>query len=106
MTPKMQKTLEAIQRLTVDGVPPSFDELREDLGLANKSGVHRLLHGLRDHGIIDFLPGRARSIRIINPDLQGLALDKLALAASLVSRNKTNPTMRDFRQAFYRAVTQ
>jgi SOS-response transcriptional repressor LexA len=30
------------KRLSADGVSPSFDEMKEALGLASKSGVHRL----------------------------------------------------------------
>ena len=33
-------------------VPPSFDEMRDALGLASKSGVHRLVSGLEERGYI------------------------------------------------------
>ena len=52
MTPSQAQCLAAIRRLTVDGVPPTWDDLRVDLGLASKSGVHHLLVGLRDRGLI------------------------------------------------------
>ena len=44
---------------------PSFDEMREGIGLASKSGVHRLISGLEERGFIRRLANRARAIEII-----------------------------------------
>ena len=46
------------------GVAPSFDEIREHLGLKSKSGVHRLLTALEERGAIRRLPNRARAVEI------------------------------------------
>ena len=43
-------------------VPPSFDEMRDALGLASKSGVHRLVSGLEERGYIRRLANRARAV--------------------------------------------
>ncbi len=48
-------------------VPPSFDEMRGALGLASKSGVHRLVSGLEERGYIRRLANRARAIEILKP---------------------------------------
>ena len=57
------------QRLSEDGISPSFDEMREALGLRSKSGIHRLITGLVERGFIKRLPHRARAIEIIKlPD--------------------------------------
>ena len=48
-------------------VPPSFDEMRDALGLASKSGVHRLVSGLQERGYIRRLANRARAIEILKP---------------------------------------
>ena len=48
-------------------VPPSFDEMRDSLGLASKSGVHRLVSGLEERGYIRRLANRARAIEILKP---------------------------------------
>ena len=48
-------------------VPPSFDEMRNALGLASKSGVHRLVTGLEERGYIRRLVNRARAIEILRP---------------------------------------
>ena len=48
-------------------VPPSFDEMRDALGLASKSGIHRLVSGLEERGFIRRLANRARAIEILRP---------------------------------------
>ncbi|MBC6444009.1 MAG: transcriptional repressor LexA [Alphaproteobacteria bacterium GM202ARS2] len=53
------------ERLRVDGISPSFDEMRESLGLRSKSGVHRLLGSLQERGFIRRLPHRARAIEVL-----------------------------------------
>ncbi|MDA9930116.1 transcriptional repressor LexA [Alphaproteobacteria bacterium] len=48
-------------------VSPSFDEMRDALGLASKSGIHRLVSGLEERGYIRRLANRARAIEIVKP---------------------------------------
>ena len=58
-----------------EGVAPSFDEMQAGLGLASKSGVHRLVDALVERGCIKRIKNRARAIEIIeNPTLH-VALD-------------------------------
>jgi repressor LexA len=52
-------------RLAADSVPPSFDEMKEALGLRSKSGIHRLITGLEERGFIRRLPHRARALEIL-----------------------------------------
>ena len=57
------------KRLQSDGVPPSFDEMKEALDLRSKSGIHRLITALEERGFIRRLAHRARAIEIIKlPD--------------------------------------
>jgi repressor LexA len=65
-------------------VPPSFDEMREALGLASKSGIHRLVSGLEERGYIRRLANRARAIQILRPATLGKAAAK-AVNASVES---------------------
>ena len=51
---------------------PSFQEMMEHLGLKSKSGVHRMINGLAERGVIRRLPNRARSIEVINIPLQAV----------------------------------
>jgi len=52
-------------RLKESGVPPSFDEMKDALGLASKSGIHRLVKALEERGFIKRLPNRARALEVI-----------------------------------------
>jgi repressor LexA len=52
------------KRLNDQGVSPSFDEMKEALGLRSKSGIHRLITGLEERGFIRRLPHRARALEI------------------------------------------
>ena len=49
------------------GFPPSFDEMKDAMGLNSKSGIHRLICGLEERGAIHRLSNRARSIEILRP---------------------------------------
>jgi repressor LexA len=53
------------KRLQRDGVPPSFDEMKDALDLRSKSGIHRLITALEERGFIRRLPHRARAIEIV-----------------------------------------
>jgi repressor LexA len=53
------------QRLKEQGVPPSFDEMKEALDLRSKSGIHRLITALEERGFIRRLPHRARALEVI-----------------------------------------
>ncbi len=53
------------QRLTELGISPSFDEMKDALGLRSKSGIHRLITGLEERGFIRRLPHRARALEVL-----------------------------------------
>jgi repressor LexA len=53
------------KRLQRDGVPPSFDEMKDALDLRSKSAIHRLITALEERGFIRRLPHRARAIEIV-----------------------------------------
>jgi repressor LexA len=60
------------ERLQQDGVPPSFDEMKDALGLKSKSGVHRLVTALEERGFLRRLRHRARALEVIRlPESQG-----------------------------------
>ncbi|CTQ50581.1 transcriptional repressor LexA [Jannaschia donghaensis] len=52
------------KRVQRDGVPPSFDEMKDALDLRSKSGIHRLITALEERGFIRRLAHRARAIEI------------------------------------------
>lgn len=66
LTRKQMELLEFIHaRTRRDGVPPSFDEMKEALSLRSKSGIHRLITALEERGFIRRLAHRARAIEIV-----------------------------------------
>ncbi|MBO9466817.1 transcriptional repressor LexA [Tropicibacter sp. R15_0] len=66
LTKKQLDLLDFInKRLAKDGVPPSFDEMKDALDLRSKSGIHRLITALEERGFIRRLAHRARAIEIV-----------------------------------------
>lgn len=66
LTKKQHELLVLIdRRIKKDGVPPSFDEMKDALGLKSKSGIHRLISGLEERGFIRRLPHRARALEVL-----------------------------------------
>ena len=53
------------QRIEEAGVAPSFDEMKQALGLKSKSGIHRLITGLVERGYLQRLPHRARALDVV-----------------------------------------
>ncbi len=53
------------ERLQKDGVSPSFDEMKDALNLASKSGIHRLISALEERGFLRRLPHRARALEVV-----------------------------------------
>ena len=65
LTKKQLDLLDFIhRRVQRDGVPPSFDEMKEALDLRSKSGIHRLITALEERGFIRRLAHRARAIEL------------------------------------------
>jgi repressor LexA len=65
MTKRQKEALDFIRSFdATNEIAPTFDEIRTGLGLASKSGVHRLVTGLEERGLIKRLPHRARSIEL------------------------------------------
>ncbi|MEZ5751522.1 MAG: transcriptional repressor LexA [Paracoccaceae bacterium] len=66
LTRKQLELLELIDtRMKRDGVPPSFDEMKDALNLSSKSGIHRLITALEERGFIRRLAHRARAIEVV-----------------------------------------
>src|SRR5438045_9667807 len=74
------------QRLTATGVSPSFDEMKDALHLRSKSGIHRLISGLEERGLIRRLPHRARALEVTK-------LPEESAAPSTGERGRFSPTV-------------
>ncbi|MEO6341126.1 MAG: transcriptional repressor LexA [Caulobacteraceae bacterium] len=53
------------ERIKETGVSPSFDEMKDALDLASKSGIHRLITALEERGFLRRLPHRARALEVV-----------------------------------------
>lgn len=66
VTEQQRRLLDILKAYSAaNGRMPSFDEMRQAMGLASKSGIHRLIAGLEERGFLRRIPNRARAIEII-----------------------------------------
>ena len=89
LTRKQRDLLEFIhKRVQRDGVPPSFDEMKEALDLRSKSGIHRLITALEERGFIRRLAHRARAIEIVKmPE----AMERPGFSPRVIEGNRGTP---------------
>lgn len=89
LTRKQMELLDFIkQRMDRDGVPPSFDEMKEALDLRSKSGIHRLITALEERGFIRRLAHRARAIEIVKlPE----AMEKAGFTPRVIDGDRSAP---------------
>ena len=89
LTRKQIELLDFIQkRVARDGVPPSFDEMKEALDLRSKSGIHRLITALEERGFIRRLAHRARAIEIVKlPD----AMERPGFSPKVIQGDRSDP---------------
>lgn len=89
LTRKQLELLDFIKtRMDRDGVPPSFDEMKEALDLKSKSGIHRLITALEERGFIRRLAHRARALEIVKlPE----AMEKPGFTPRVVAGSKAEP---------------
>ncbi|MFE3837822.1 transcriptional repressor LexA [Pseudogemmobacter sonorensis] len=88
LTRKQLELLNFIKvRVDQDGIPPSFDEMKEALDLRSKSGIHRLITALEERGFIRRLAHRARALEIIKlPEAMEKASASAAAAPAFAPR--------------------
>lgn len=66
LTAKQQQLLFFLHhRLSDTGISPSFEEMKDALGLRSKSGIHRLITALEERGFIRRMPNRARALEVL-----------------------------------------
>ena len=66
---------------------PSFDEMKDAVGLKSKSGIHRLVSALEERGHIRRLANRARAIEIIDETPVAQANPKPSADSNVVHAN-------------------
>ncbi|HEV2301505.1 MAG TPA: hypothetical protein VGR91_08040 [Stellaceae bacterium] len=67
LTAQQRWALLVIQELCAAGRPPSLAELAAELGLQRRAAAHGHLVKLRERGHVAWLPGRGRSLTVVNP---------------------------------------
>jgi repressor LexA len=89
LTRKQMELLRFIhERLQENGVPPSFDEMKDALDLKSKSGIHRLILALEERGFIRRLPNRARALEVLRlPENQVPRPGRQRFAPSVIEGN-------------------
>lgn len=66
LTPKQYKLLMFINKtLKESGCCPSFDEMKNALGLKSKSGIHALIDALVERNFLRKLPHKARALEVL-----------------------------------------
>jgi len=85
-TNKHLRYLEAIRRLTRDGVPPTYLQIGAEVG-SSAGNVCTTLHRMRERGLIDFEDGRPRSLRIVGEveTILGLPTSELRRIRDLIT---------------------
>lgn len=69
------------KRIKETGVSPSFDEMRDALDLASKSGIHRLITALEERGFLRRLPHRARALEVVKLPGEAAGKDVIPMVA-------------------------
>lgn len=66
LTQKQYNLLMFINKYTREtGKSPSFDEMKEAVGLKSKSGIHALISSLEERNFIRRLPHKARALEVV-----------------------------------------
>ena len=91
LTRKQHELLMFIDRhLRQTGFSPSFEEMKEELGLKSKSGIHRLITALEERGFIRRRAHRARALEVIRlPEtgLRGREAPQISFAPNVIRGN-------------------
>lgn len=94
LTRKQLELLHLIdERMRRDGVPPSFDEMKDALSLRSKSGIHRLITALEERGFIRRMPNRARALEVVKLPEALAARTPAAPAASVTRLSDRMPSV-------------
>jgi repressor LexA len=81
------------RRLKESGVSPSFEEMKDALGLKSKSGIHRLISGLEERGFIRRLAHRARALEVVRLPEDTAVPMRVRAPAMASDRSRFSPTV-------------
>jgi len=56
--------------IKVKGFSPSYTDIAKGLGMSSKSNIHRLVHSLREQGLLKMKPYMVRSLQPVDNTIQ------------------------------------
>ena len=66
LTQKQYKLLMFINKVCKEtGCPPSFDEMKDAVGLKSKSGIHSMIESLVERNFLKKIPHKARALEVV-----------------------------------------
>lgn len=99
LTRKQHELLLFIDRhLSATGFSPSFEEMKEALGLRSKSGIHRLISALEERGFLRRHHHRARALEVVRMPGQPSITEAAAFAPNVI-RGDFSPKLPGVRAA-------
>ncbi|KTE34927.1 MULTISPECIES: transcriptional repressor LexA [unclassified Sphingopyxis] len=95
LTAKQHELLHFIQqKLDASGISPSFEEMKEALGLKSKSGIHRLISALEERGFLRRLPNRARALEVVKLPEGGKIADMHKVRENVIPLRQPAPQLK------------
>jgi hypothetical protein len=74
MTPRRQLVLDFIRAyVRLHGVSPSYEVIAKSIGLSSKSNIHRIVHRLKQDGLLELKPYKFHSIKLVDHSAKGIA---------------------------------
>ena len=73
-TQKQLLVLEFIKAyIEMKGHPPSMQDIATGLGMKSRSNIHRIVHKLKDEGLIETKPYKFHAIRLVDKSAREMA---------------------------------
>ena len=73
MSPRQKQVYDFIQAyIKIKGFAPSYMNIAQGLELKSKSNIHRLVHRLKEQGLLHVKPHEFRSLKIIDKSVQDM----------------------------------
>ena len=73
MTKRRQLVLDFIRAyIRLHGVPPSYEVIAKGIGLKSKSNIHRIVHRLKDDGLLETKPYKFHAIKLVDTSAKSI----------------------------------
>jgi SOS-response transcriptional repressor LexA len=59
--------------IRIHGVSPSYQVIAKSIGLSSKSNIHRIVHRLKQDGLIELRPYKFRSIKLVDQSVKEIS---------------------------------